>query len=381
MLVVAGETSGERHAAGLIQAMTASSSPALHFWGSGGSAMSAAGAEVLQDVSRLSAIGPAAALLQLRNYVSWFRRLLSEVDRRRPRVAILVDFPDFNLPLARRLKRKGVPVCWFIAPQAWAWRESRVKQIRRNIDLMLVILPFEEGFFRARGVDASYVGNPTAARFAGAVEARGEPAGRTVLALMPGSRRKEVELILPVELDTANRLLIGRELEIWLLKAPEISRESLERTIRDWAGSRGVRPPAIRIREEPAERVLPMADIAVVKSGTGTLEAMLAGVPFAMVYRMSRLSWRLLRPLVPVRTYCLANLVAGERVVPEFVQDEADGARIADYLGSLLDDPRRLDDCRRLLRAGAQKLGSQPAYSTAAAKICSRFLNESESCG
>lgn len=382
VLIVTGETSGERHAAGLIQALRGGPGRELQFWGSGGQAMAAAGAELLQDVSRLAAIGPAAALLQVRNYIGWFRRILREVDRRRPKLAILVDFPDFNLPLARRLKRRGIPVCWFIAPQVWAWRPGRVKQIRRDIDLMLVIFPFEEGYFRAREVRACYVGNPTAARFAGLESRRRtHPAEPPVLLLMPGSRGKEVDLILPVELDAADRLRSSRDVRIWVLKAPGISRDRLESGLDEWARHRKRPPLGAVIRTEPSEEVLPMADLAVVKSGTGTLEAMLAGTPFAMVYRMSPVSWRLLRPLVPTRTYCLANLVAGETVAPEFVQDEAEGSRIARYLDGLLADSAQYRECRLRLNRAASTLGSQPAYETAATRIQERFFDESESLG
>ncbi len=341
--------------------------------------MQAAGVEILLDVSRLSAIGPVAALRQAGNYVRWFRRVLVEAERRRPKLAVLVDFPDFNLPLARRLKRKGIPVCWFIAPQVWAWRESRVKQIRRNVDLMLVILPFEEGFFRCRGVEAVYVGNPSAARFSGPVRKHGKSAGgRPVLLLMPGSRSKEVELILPLQLETAALVRQRRDVEVWVLKAPEIPRNRLQERIRHWARAGGRELPEVVIREEPAEEVLPSADVAVVKSGTATLETMLAGVPFAMVYRIARLSWYVLRPWVRTRTYCLANWVAGKQVVPEFVQDEAEPARIAGYILDLLNDPLRLEDARRRLLAAAAVLGSQDAYTTAAEHIRCRFLGESE---
>ena len=157
-----GEASGEQHAAGLIEQVRCQNPGLeLQWFGSGGPRMAQQGVELIQDVSKLAAIGPWDAMAHLRHYIQLYRRLIREVESRRPRVAVLVDFPDFNLRLARRLKQLGVRVCYFIGPQAWAWRAGRVKQIRKYVDLMLVIFPFEQDFYQRHGVPAVYVGNPT----------------------------------------------------------------------------------------------------------------------------------------------------------------------------------------------------------------------------
>jgi lipid-A-disaccharide synthase len=379
ILIVSGETSGDRHGAGLIRAMEdLLRERDLRFFGSGGREMAAAGAELLLDVSRLSAIGPLAALTNVGSYVGLLRRLLGEARRRRPALAVLVDFPDFNLPLARRLKSIGIPICYFIGPQLWAWRPSRMKQIQRYVDLMLVILPFEEDYYVSRGVRAHYVGNPTALRFRRLGKRAG--AGRNsppIVGLLPGSRRKEVELILPVQLDAAASLAGRMSVRFRLLRAPEISSERIREIVARWAGKRR-EPPRIDIVGAPPEEFLGELDGAVVKSGTSTLEAMLAEVPFAMVYRLAPVSWFLLRPLVRTRTYCLANLVAGRPIVPEFVQREARGERIGCYLERILTDSAEWERIRSDLGEAGRRLGSLDAYAEGARRIALRFFGERE---
>ncbi|MFZ0427622.1 MAG: lipid-A-disaccharide synthase [Acidobacteriota bacterium] len=378
IMIVAGEPSGDAHAAGLVRRLR-SLLPRAQFFGSGGRALAAEGVELLLEVTQLAAIGPRAALANLGSYVSLLRRLTAEVGRRRPALAVLVDFPDFNLRLARRLWERKIPVCYFISPQVWAWRESRVKQIRRYVDLMLVILPFEEGYFRERGVDARYVGNPTASRLRETMadRTRREDSSEPIVALLPGSRKREVSLILPVQLDAAAALASRMPVRFWLIRAPEISPELIEALLAAGRNRHGSLP-AVEVRDEPADFLLPQADAAVVKSGTSTLEAMLAGVPFAMVYRLAFSSWLLLRPLVRPQIYCLANLVAGERIVPEFIQGQARGGDVADFLETVLKDRSESERIRRRLAAGAERLGRQDAYDEAARSIVQKFFKDVE---
>jgi lipid-A-disaccharide synthase len=379
MMIVAGEPSGDTHAAGLVRALRDRLGRPLCLFGSGGRALKGEGVELLLDVTRLSAIGPSAALRNAGSYLSLFRRLTQEAERRRPELALLVDFPDFNLRLARRLHARGIPVCYFISPQLWAWRESRVKQIRRFVDLMLVILPFEEDYFRRHGVEARYVGNPTAFRFRQGAAGRETPnaSSEPVVALLPGSRKKEVSLILPVQLDAAAALLDRMPVRFWLIRAPEVPPDLIREVIETWTTRNGALP-SLEVRDERAETLLPQADAAVVKSGTSTLEAMLAGVPFAMVYKLAFLSWVVLRPLVRPQMYCLANLVAGDRVVPEFVQQQARGESIAEFLETVLKDATHRDRIRRRLEAGAERLGTRNAYEEAARSVVGKFFKETD---
>ena len=382
ILIVAGESSGETHAAGLVRELRARIPPFSAF-GSGGEQMASEGVELMLDVSALAAIGPWAALAHAHNYLRLYRQMLARARQEKPDLAILVDFPDFNLRLARRLKSMGIPVCYFISPQVWAWRPKRVKQIRRYIDLMLVILPFEEEFFRSHGVEACYVGNPSASRLArlSLEEGRRREAGRdsgtrNLVALLPGSREKEVEQILPVALDAAGYIATRQAARFCLIKAPAIETEHIERIYQNWMSRTGIKLE-LDISEKPSHADLSKADCAIVKSGTSTLEAMLLEIPFAMVYRISFLSWLLLRPFVRAGTYCLANLVAGKQIVPEFVQKDATGERIGAYMVTLLSDPaKRMDAKTRLAEAKAQ-LGTADAYDVAARQIAGRFFGSS----
>lgn len=334
--------------------------------------MAAEGVHLLRDVSQLAAIGPWEALSYLGNYWRLFQRILSESRQRRPKLAILVDFPEFNLRLARRLKAAEIPVCYFISPQVWAWRSSRVDLIRQYVDLMLVIFPFEEDFYRQRGIQAHYVGNPTLKTLRALRRANSASSSPPTVALLPGSRKNEVERILPIQLDAASFIAQRCGARFWIAKAPSIHGDCLAAGYRHWLG-RGHPPLDLEIRPEGATALLPEVDCAIIKSGTSTLEAMILGVPFAMVYRMSSPSWYVARPLVKTDTYCLANLIAGKRVVPEFVQKEATGENIGSYLLGLLQDGKKCNQVKLELQAAVQKLGDHDAYAEGARLIAEKF--------
>ncbi len=382
VLVVTGETSGERHMARVMEAMRRRDPSLLVEWfGSGGPEMVGQQLECLQDVTGLAAIGPLAALAQLGGYLRFYRKLLSEVDRRRPDLAVLVDFPEFNLRLARSLAKRGVPICYFIGPQVWAWRPSRVELIRRYVDRMLVIFPFEEGFYRSRGVRAHFVGNPTAElRREALAEEKKRPGGLPLVALMPGSRRKEVEQILPIQLSAAAELFRRVPCRFRVLRAPGLGPAWLLQQIDAWRDRRGPLPP-MEVLPGESPRHLAAADCALVKSGTSTLEALILEVPFAMVYRMSSLSYRLLRPWVATQSFCLANLVAGENIAPEFVQDQAQPRAISEYLERLLTQPGRLNQVKQKLRGAAEKLERRQAYPVTARHILEILKDGVESGG
>ncbi len=375
VLVVTGETSGERHMARVMDALEAQAPGLVEWFGSGGPEMARAGFDCLHDVSRLGAIGPAAALAQAGSYLRLYRDLLREADRRRPDLAVLVDFPEFNLRLARSLDRRSIPVYYFISPQVWAWRSSRVRIVRRHVRRMLVIFPFEEEFYRRHGVQAHYVGNPSAAELRPLRQPQAAgPHGEPLVALMPGSCLHEAEQLLPVMLETA--ALIGREVPVRfrLLRAPALREDWLRQRLENWQNRHGALPPLEIVPGEPA-RYLPAARCALVKSGTSTLEAMLLGVPFAMVYRMAPLSYRLLKPWVRTATYCLANLVAGREVAPEFVQEKARPEAISRYLLKLLRDPGHLELVKQKLKIASETLGDRDAYSETARHLI-EFLED-----
>ncbi|HSR70634.1 MAG TPA: lipid-A-disaccharide synthase [Acidobacteriota bacterium] len=372
ILIVAGEASGDEHAAGLIKEVKhLYPETRLEWYGSGGREMAGQGVDLMADVRDLAAIGPRAAMAHLPSYWKLYRGLQKRARRQRPKVAILVDFPEFNLLLARRLKKMTIPVCYFISPQIWAWRSSRVKKVRRYVDRMLVILPFEEDFYRRHGVRARYVGNPTAARLGLRPAARPQPGHAPLVALLPGSRTKEVEQILPLQMETA-RQVVQKAAQAGLAQprfrlaaAPTIDLAVLRSQVEQWMRGRGVRFEVEFVQDE-IRKALAGVDFALVKSGTSTLEAMILQVPFAMLYRMSLTSWLFGRVLVDVDTYCLANIVAGRRIVNEFVQFGARPSAMADHIVEHLADARKAEAMRLRLAEGARRMGQGDAYREAA---------------
>lgn len=372
LLVVALEASADLHGAAVLRELRALR-PGLRAFGAGGPLLRAEGLEALVRAEDLSVMGFAEVLPALPRIFGALRRLRRAAQERRPRAALLIDSPDFNLRLARRLRRLGVQVAYFIGPSVWAWRTYRVRQIARDVAKMLVILPFEAEFYARHGVPAVYVGNPLADSLrpllpaaAGASRAAvrgalGLDERRPVLALLPGSRRQEIRRIWPAMLRAA-RLLLQRmpDLQLVVPVAPTVRREWLE------SG------PAITFVEGRAPEVLAAATAAVVASGTATLEAALAEVPTVVVYRLSWLSWLIGRLLVRVPFVSLVNLLAGRRVVPELLQAECTGARIAESAAPLLLAGEARDaqiEGMRAIRAGLSPAGSPGAARRAAQEL------------
>lgn len=337
ILISAGEASGDAHGARLVEALRPLL-PQTKFFGVGGAALRAGGCDTVVDARDVCVVGLVEVLSHLPKIYREFRRLLAEVDRRRPAAAILVDFPDFNFRLARQLHARGIPVYYYISPQLWAWRAGRVKLVQRYVRKMLVIFPFEEQFYRERGVDAVYAGHPLADAVAPSVDRsayaarHGLDPAKPWVALLPGSRRREVSLNLPEMLAAAARL---PECHFILPVANTLQRADLEVALGpSYAGS--------IVLTDDARAALAHARAGVVASGTATLEAALLGTPFVMVYRVTPLTYALGKPLVRVPHFGIVNLILGRRVVPEFVQSDFTAARVeAEVRRLLAEGPER----------------------------------------
>jgi lipid-A-disaccharide synthase len=377
ILVVAGEASADRYAARVVGRLAeGAGGRTLRFVGTGGDRMRAAGVELLSDIRDLASIGPREAIAHLRKYVGTYRALVKEVRERRPAVALLLDFPEFNLRLARRLKRAGVPVIYYISPQVWAWRRYRVRRVRACVDKMLVILPFEVDFYRRHGVMAEFVGHPLLEDFRpdfnrdNFLGGFGLDPARTTLALLPGSRRREVEYILPVLLDAAGAILERCPAQFLVSVAPTIDPGLVRQIVSRLSG------PArhhVHVLTADSRDILANSDFAIVKSGTSTLEAALAGTPFLTTYRISPISWRIGRILVRSRYKGLVNLIADESIVPELLQDDATPEKLARTAVELLQSPEKLTEMRERMREVAQKL-SQRCASEAVAAVIGGYL-------
>jgi lipid-A-disaccharide synthase len=368
LCVVTGEASGDLHAAQVVRALRRLD-PDLGVFGVGGSQMQEEGVELLYHVRDLAIVG----LFNVIRHVPMYRRVMNsierEIERRRPEAVLLVDFPDFNLRLAKRLQRLAVPVLYYISPQIWAWRKQRVRQIAATIDHMMVIFPFEEELFANAGVPVTYVGHPLVEQLEAHVseEARSVPEGTVRVALLPGSRSMEVDALLPSMLQAVERLRTKRDLDVSLIQASTISRERLEQAA---AGHL----EGVKIIDRDRAAVLARADVAMASSGTATLEAAILGVPMVVMYRLTALTYALARRLVDLDYFSLVNIVAGEEVVPELLQSEVRPERIAEEVNKLL-EPERYARTVEGLRAVRKKLGRHPAGENVAGVVM-RMMKE-----
>jgi lipid-A-disaccharide synthase len=368
ILMVAGEASGDFHGARLAEALRRLD-PRILVEGMGGSQMRATGVRLLADASTTAVVGLTELWEKRRALREALRRLRDHLDRVRPALLICIDFPDFNLLLARSAHRLGVPVCYFVSPQVWAWRRGRIRTIRRLVRKMLVLFPFEEPMYRKAGVDVAFVGHPLLDALvqvppqAACRAALGVEEDRTVLGLLPGSRQAEVRRHLPLLLEAAWRIRMDRpNLTVLLGLAPTLDGTALEAQV---AASLG----GVRVVRDRTHEVIRAADLLLAASGTVTLEAAILGTPMIILYRLGTLSWLLARLLVRVRFIGLPNLVAATGIVPELIQFQATPARLAATALEILASPERQARMRAGLAEVRTRLGSPGAADRAAREV------------
>ena len=336
VLISAGEASGDLYGAHLIEALRRRR-PDVEVFGLGGDRMRAAGCDTVVDAKDIAVVGITEILRHLPRIYARFGRLRRAIAQRRPDLGVVIDSPAFNLRVARALHRRGVPVVYYVAPQFWAWRQWRARIVRKYVAQALTIFPFEVEFWRHWGVPAQFVGHPLA-EVARPRTTREEFSKQNQLhtekpwiTLMPGSRRREVEMNLPAMAEAAQRL--GASYEFLLPVAPTLEAGFIRRLLPPQSG--------IRLVDE-ARAALIHSRAAVVASGTATVEAAMMGTPFVMVYRVSALSFAVGRPLVKLRHFAMVNLIAGEEVVPELVQGDFTPDKVVSSLRALLaDGPER----------------------------------------
>jgi len=373
---VAGDPSGDAHAARLVEVLNAKR-PDLTYTGLGGPAMRQAGVALLDELTSAASIGPFDAARHLARFSRARRRLDAHLRAERPELVVLVDFGDFNLPIiAPLVKRHHLPIYYFISPQLWAWGRFRLRYIQRFVDHMLVFFKFEEQFYALHGVPVTWVGHPlidaaqptmtateAAARF-------GLTPGRTTVGLLPGSREDEVRRHLPLLLASAKRIARAMPQTQFLLpKAPGLSPESLARHTQRIGASQ----IALCVADGKTADALRCMDAAIVTSGTATLETALAGVPMAVIYRTSWPTYLAARAVVRIPHIALVNVVAGEPIVREFLQHRARPAPIADELLGLLRDAGKRTAMQEALAGVARKLGPPGAIDRAASIIIGRI--------
>jgi lipid-A-disaccharide synthase len=409
ILISAGEASGEMYGAQLIEALrraaelrsagqpgaavptqaagldgrVARPHTSIEFFGAGGERMRAAGCEIVVDAKDLAVVGITEILSHLPKILGLYRKLIRAVDEKRPAITVVIDAPAFNWRVARQMRKRGIPVVYYVCPQFWAWRQGRVKLLRKYVNKALVIFPFEEKFYRDRGVDAMFVGHPLAdlpapaiTREAYAAEHQLDPA-KVWITLMPGSRRKEVRMNLPTILEAADRLAkdrLGGGYEFLLPVARTLDSSFLTELIAAPTETRQAASLQRNIHLVPESLpALFHSRAGIVASGTATVEAAIMGTPFVMVYRVSRLTYALGKPRVKVPYFAMVNLIAEEEVVPELVQQKFTAENIVLEMNRIIPDgdPR----VRMIERLAAVKVrlrgsgGGAPPSETAAAII------------
>lgn len=347
LLVSAGEASGDLYASGVVASL-ARRLPDLGFYGCAGPKLQAAGVEPVIDAGSLAVVGLAEVVGHLPRIYGEYRRLCQYAAEHPPAVALLTDSPDFHLRVAGQMKRRGVPVYYLVAPQVWAWRQGRVKAIRELVDKLFCLFPFEEEWFRARGVDATYIGHPLAS-MARVKSTRAEfldryrlPTNRRVVVLLPGSRTGEATRHLPILLDSVRELRKRFALSVVLATPKGFSRAAALERFRE-----PITALSIQVIENDTWDCIGHADLALAASGTVTIEAAVLGTPMVTYYRVNSLSWLAGRRLVKVPFLSMVNLIAERQIVPELIQHDMTAPNIVGAAEQLLTDDGKADRMRQ----------------------------------
>ncbi len=390
LFISAGEASGEHYGALLTAALKrrlAEAGVEARFLGMGGVRMEQAGVERVVRAEDVAVMGLTEVVRHLPQIYGEYRKLKGAIRRRRPEAAVLIDSPEIHLRLAREFHRLGIPVIYFVSPQLWAWKKRRIRVVQRYVRRMLVIFPFEEGFYRERGVEAEFVGHPLAdlpllpARREEFAAGNGLDAAKTWIGLLPGSRAKEIAAHLP-EMLKAARMLEGVEgkgrYEFVVPLAPTLTAEQRERVGRqaeELAGGMTVRLSG------DARAVLREARVSLVASGTATVEAALIGNPFVAIYRVSPLTYAIAQRMVKVPHVAMANLIAGRRVVPELIQHDFTAENCVEYIRRLLPEGAERQSMMHDLASVGDALRRRARSGSAIERVAEIVLEEVEAAG
>jgi lipid-A-disaccharide synthase len=357
LAVVAGEASGDLHASEVVRELKALD-PSLETFGIGGDLLAAEGMRILHHAREMGMVGLFNVLRNLRMFRRIFNDTVQTIAAEKPDAVLLVDYPGFNLRLARRCHELGLRVVYYISPQVWAWRRGRVRQIARDVDRMIVILPFEEDFYRQHSVPVTHVGHPLIDELTGVERGDRPPGDPLKIALLPGSRRGEVSTLLPAMLDAVARL---QNVDAYVIQAPTIHTAEVFEIMKQ-------RAAFLRIVPHDGGQAIAAADVALSSSGTATLECAVIGTPVVVMYRLTPITHWLAKRLVKLPYFGLINIIAGAEVVPELIQRDVNGERIAAEVRKLA-EPAAHARVRAALAAVKEKLGGPGASRRAAEAI------------
>jgi lipid-A-disaccharide synthase len=360
ILVVTGETSGDHHGALVVRALK-EIDRSVHVYGIGGEELSSAGMDILYHSRNLSVVGILEVFSRAFHILKAFSSIRKEFRRSPPALVLLIDYPDFNLRIAKIAKKHNVPVLYYISPQIWAWRRGRAKKISRIVDRMAVIFPFEAPLYEKVGLDVHFVGHPLLDQEVKllarpqALKAFDLEEGRPIIGLLPGSRKGEIDRMFPPMLEAAE--LISRQVpsaRFVLALAPGINAGSVENLVMQ-------KKVPVKVVSNSFYQVLDICDLALVVSGTATLETALMGSPMVIIYKVSPLTYLIGRLLIRVDCIGLANIVAGKKVVPELIQGEVTPQKIAEEALNILNDPQRMETMKTELSFIKKALGEKGA--------------------
>ena len=365
IMIVAGETSADMHGANLITALKSISKEELKIFGLGGQKMRQVGAELLTDITAYSGTG-LDPLHNLSRFSEIFRQLVHAARSQRPDLAVLIDFPDFNLRLAKKLKPYGIKIVYYISPQVWAWRATRINTIRKYVDKMLVLFEFEKEFYKRHNMEVEWVGHPLLDVIKPPTmtkqeirQSLGLPGFGLIIGILPGSRLSEFSRHFPVIAKALPLIKSSQPVKYIMGAAPNIS----QKIINEHMPAKD--KPEITVYYSRTYDVIRAADLLIAVSGTVTLESAIMGTPMVVIYKVSLMTELILAPLVKIKKYSIVNIVAGREIVPELIQRKASSRRIADTVMELI-KPDRLAEIRQGLTEVNQKLGP-PGASTRAA--------------
>ena len=372
VMIIAGEASGDMHGATLVREML-KCNPALKFYGIGGNKLRREGVELLADAADMAVVGLTEVIFKLGGILKIMTLMKKSMDERRPDLVILIDYPDFNLPLAKAAHKRGIKVFYYISPQVWAWRRGRIKQIKKTVNKMAVILPFEVETYREKGFEANYVGHPlldmvkTNSSKQDSRKIIGLAEDKITIGILPGSRMSEIKKLMP-ELVRATQIL-KREIPDAQFVLPLA--DTLDETIiTEYISGADVQ---IKIISGHTYDVITCCDLVLVASGTATLETALLGVPMIVIYKISALSYFIGNLIIDVKNISLVNIIAGKTVVPELIQSEASGAQIAAEALSILKNRNKRQEMINGLQSIRSRLG-EPGAARRAAQIAIDML-------
>jgi len=371
-LIIAGEASGDLHGAALVKALR-EAEPDIELFGVGGERMKAEGFETLFHINQMAFLGFGEVVKHIPYILKVQKKLLQEAVARGIEAVVLIDYPGFNLNIAKKFKKLGIRVVYYIAPQIWAWGQKRVKKLKERTDMVLAVFPFEEKFFREKGVSVNFVGNPLAERIANYNfmperefrDAFGLDQKREILAVLPGSRKHEVELLLKPALDAAFGLSKKFGFQIVVGCADTIDKSLIEQ-IYPGGGYTIVKGYEFEIKK--------FAKFGIVKSGTSTMESALLEMPMVIIYKTSSLTYQIGKRLIKIGNLGMVNIIAGETIAPEIIQDAVTGENIEAEVTKVLQSPQLLEKQQKGFERIKENLGKHRASSTAARMI----LNETE---